>query len=89
MRPAAQSAGSAQLVLHALLPSQAKAPQDVTNEVHWWAASQVDTVSCEAAQVDGMQVVPVGWVAHCPLPSQAPVVPQVEAAMLMQSPLGS
>ena len=89
MRPAAQSAGSAQLVLHALLPSQANDPQDVTCGVHWWAASQVNTVSVDAEQVVGMQVVPAGYVAHCPAPSQLPVVMQVDAGRLMQSPLGS
>ena len=59
MRPAAQSAGSTQLVLQALLPSQAKAPQSVICEAHWWAALQVNTVNCDAEQVGGMQVVPV------------------------------
>jgi hypothetical protein len=46
-------------------------------------------VNVEAAQVDGMQVVPTAYVAHAPAPSQTPVVPQVEAAMFMQTPAGS
>jgi hypothetical protein len=45
--------------LQALLPSQAKAPQSVICEAHWWAALQVNTVNCDAEQVGGMQVVPV------------------------------
>jgi hypothetical protein len=90
VKPAAQSAGPRQLVLHALLPSQANDPaQDVVCWVHWFGASQVKSVSIDAEQVVGMHMVPVGWVAHCPLPSQAPVVPQLDAGMLMQSPLGS
>jgi len=47
--------------LHALLPSQANpAAHGDTCELHTWAASQVDTVSIDAAQVAGMQVVPIG-----------------------------
>jgi len=61
VKAAAQSAGSAQLVLQALLPSQAKPPEQFdTCGVHWWTASQVNAVSCDAEQVDGMQVVPTG-----------------------------
>jgi len=61
VKPAAQSAGSAQVTLHALLLSQVNPPEQFdTCEAHWWAALQVKTVSCEAEQVVGMQVVPVG-----------------------------
>jgi len=47
--------------LHALLPSQANpAAHGDTCELHWWAASQVNTVSSDAAHVAGMHTVPVG-----------------------------
>jgi hypothetical protein len=88
VRPAAQSEGSAQLVLHALVPSQANGVQSVMCAVHW-PPPQLYVVSVDAAQVDGMHIVPVGYVAQAPAPSQAPVVPQVATAMLMQVPAGS
>ena len=75
--------------MQALLPSQANGVQSVICEVHWWAASHLETVSCDAEQVAGTQIVPTGCVSHCPLPSHTPVVPHVDAAMLMQSLLGS
>jgi len=90
VRPAAQSAGSVQgALLQALLPSQANGVQSVIVGLHTWAASHLKTVSSDEEQVDGMQVMPTGWVSHCPPPSQAPVVPQVDAGIIMQSPLGS
>jgi hypothetical protein len=51
---------SAQLVLQALAPSQAKAPQDVTSGVHSRAALHLKTASIDAEQVAGMQVVSIG-----------------------------
>jgi hypothetical protein len=59
----AQSAGSAQLTLQALLPSQAYGAQFVTCEVHcplMLPAPQVITVSVAAAQVVAPQEVPAG-----------------------------
>jgi hypothetical protein len=35
------------------------------------------------------QPVPTGYLAHCPAPLQVPVVPQVDAGMVMQTPTGS
>ena len=60
VKPAAQSAGSTQLVLQALLPSQAKGVHCELCWVHWLGASQVKIVSIDAAQVAGMQVAPTG-----------------------------
>ena len=56
----AQSAGSAQLTLQALLPSQAYGVQFVTCWVHCPAALQVITVSIDDAQVVAPQGVPAG-----------------------------
>ena len=57
---AAQSAGSAQLTLQALLPSQAYGVQFVTCAVHCPPALQVITVSIDDAQVVAPQGVPAG-----------------------------
>ena len=57
---AAQSAGSAQVVLQAVVPSQAYGPQSVTAGTHWPAALQPNAVSVDAAQVVVAQVVPAG-----------------------------
>ena len=57
---AAQSAGSAQVVLQAVVPSQAYAPQPVTAGTHWPAALQLKAVSVDAAQLVVAQVVPAG-----------------------------
>ena len=56
----AQSAGSAQLTLQALLSSQAYPPQSDICEVHTPLASQVRTVSIAAAQVVAPHEVPAG-----------------------------
>jgi hypothetical protein len=57
---AAQSPGSAQLPLQALLPSQAYGVQFVTCEVHCPPALQVITVSIDDRQVVAPQGVPAG-----------------------------
>jgi hypothetical protein len=57
---AAQSAGSAQVALQAVVPSQAYAPQSVTAGTHWPPAPQLNVVSVDAAQVVVAQVVPAG-----------------------------
>jgi hypothetical protein len=86
----AQSAGSAQLTLQAVLPSQAYGEQLVTWGAHGPPApGQVSTVSIDDAQVVAPHGVPAGWVAQWPAPSQVPVVPQVMASIAAQSPAGS
>jgi len=60
VKVAAQSAGSAQVVLQPAVPSQAYAPQAVTAGMHWPAALQVKAVNVDAAQVVVAQVVPAG-----------------------------
>jgi hypothetical protein len=60
VKVAAQSAGSAQVVLQAVVPSQAYFPQSVTAGTHWPPALQLNAVSVDAAQVVVAQVVPAG-----------------------------
>jgi hypothetical protein len=63
--------------------------QSVSCGVHWPPALHLGSVSVDAEQVVVPQLVPAGYVAHCPLPLQTPVVPQVEAGMVMHAIWGS
>lgn len=55
---AAQSLSSTQLILQALLPSQANGVQSVICGTHAPPPLQAYVVSVDAAQVDGMHIVP-------------------------------
>ena len=55
---AAQSLSSTQLIVQALLPSQANGVQSVSCGTHCMPPLQAYVVSVEAAQVDGKHIVP-------------------------------
>ena len=89
--PGAQSWGPAQLVAHICRPIRAHiyGSQSVIDGAHVPAALQVRVISVLFTQSCAPHTAPTGYVAHCPLPLQRPLVAQLATPRSMHTAAGS